>query len=127
MQLAASAVVMIPYTGTVTNLGTALGARIALTRVCWRLSTPHDAHFFCTGAPEVLNQLYAAIRLPDIQYIAEDMAAIPPLELTDPNVIPEIANDVRSTFLTHKTRSLEFRLVQLRKLYWGRALLPILS
>lgn len=47
------------------------------------------------------------------------MAAIPALEFTDVNIIPEIANDVRSTFFTHKTRSLEFRLVQLRKLYWG--------
>lgn len=47
------------------------------------------------------------------------MAAIPTLEYTKSEVIPEIVNGVRSTFLTHKTRSLEFRLVQLRKLYWG--------
>lgn len=47
------------------------------------------------------------------------MASIPALEPTNPNSIPEIAAGVRSTFLTHKTRPLEFRLVQLRKLYWG--------
>ena len=47
------------------------------------------------------------------------MAAIPALEFTHLDAIPEIAREIRSTFLKHKTRSLEFRLVQLRKLYWG--------
>ncbi|CAD6567057.1 MAG: hypothetical protein ASARMPRED_000482 [Alectoria sarmentosa] len=47
------------------------------------------------------------------------MAAIPALEFTEPNLVSGIASDVRSTFLSHKTRSLQFRLVQLRKLYWG--------
>lgn len=48
-----------------------------------------------------------------------EMAANPALDLTQPNDVPGIANAVRSTFFTHKTRPLEFRLVQLRKLYWG--------
>lgn len=47
------------------------------------------------------------------------MAAIPALEFAEPNLISEIASEIRSTFLSHKTRSLQFRLVQLRKLYWG--------
>ena len=47
------------------------------------------------------------------------MEDTPALEFTVPNVIPEIASGVRSTFFTQKTRSLDFRLVQLRKLYWG--------
>lgn len=47
------------------------------------------------------------------------MAAIPQLEHTPVDAIPSIVNNVKATFLTHKTRPLEFRLVQLRKLYWG--------
>ena len=33
--------------------------------------------------------------------------------------IPKIAERVRSTFFTHKTKPVEFRIQQLRKLYWG--------
>ncbi|KZF19057.1 aldehyde dehydrogenase [Xylona heveae TC161] len=33
--------------------------------------------------------------------------------------IPRIASEKRAFFNTHKTKSIEYRLVQLRKLYWG--------
>ncbi|KAL6721377.1 Hexadecenal dehydrogenase [Lecanora helva] len=47
------------------------------------------------------------------------MNAIPSLEHTKVEAISGIVNDVRATFHTQKTRPLEFRLRQLRKLYWG--------
>ena len=47
------------------------------------------------------------------------MASIPDLHNTPVDNIPEIVNDVRNTFHTQKTKPLEFRKVQLRKLYWG--------
>ncbi|PSN72413.1 aldehyde dehydrogenase [Corynespora cassiicola Philippines] len=47
------------------------------------------------------------------------MVQLPPFEHTELDSIPTIASRVRASFLTHKTRPLEFRLVQLRKLYWG--------
>ena len=52
-------------------------------------------------------------------HLQDDMATIPDLEFTKVEAIPKIVNGVRETFHTHKTRPLEFRLVQLRKLYWG--------
>lgn len=33
--------------------------------------------------------------------------------------IPKIASNVRTTFATQKTKPLEYRLLQLRKLYWA--------
>lgn len=47
------------------------------------------------------------------------MAEIPPLEYTKLESIPAIANGVRQAFLSHKSRPLEYRVQQLRKLYWG--------
>ena len=41
------------------------------------------------------------------------------LQATDVGSIPGIVNDVRNTFHSQKTKSLEFRKTQLRKLYWG--------
>ncbi|KAI9667049.1 MAG: hypothetical protein M1829_005590 [Trizodia sp. TS-e1964] len=46
-------------------------------------------------------------------------ASIPSFESTALESIPSIANTLRSSFHSHKTRPLEFRLLQLRKLYWG--------
>lgn len=45
--------------------------------------------------------------------------SIPAFETTDVNTIPEICSTVRSTFRTLKTKNLEYRKVQLRKLYWS--------
>ncbi|OCK81950.1 aldehyde dehydrogenase [Lepidopterella palustris CBS 459.81] len=47
------------------------------------------------------------------------MAKIPPFEHTALESIPTIANSIRDTFKSHKTRSIEYRVQQLRKLYWG--------
>ena len=47
------------------------------------------------------------------------MAAILELQSTPVDAIPGIVNDVRTAFHTQKTKPLEFRKVQLRKLYWG--------
>lgn len=47
------------------------------------------------------------------------MATIPPFEHTPLEKIPGICDGVRNAFLSHKTRPIEFRLQQLRKLYWG--------
>ena len=41
------------------------------------------------------------------------------LQATDVGSIPGIVNDARNTFHTQKTKPLEFRKIQLRKLYWG--------
>ena len=44
---------------------------------------------------------------------------LPAFEHTPIETIPATCQTVRASFLTHKTRPLEFRLKQLRKLYWG--------
>jgi beta-apo-4'-carotenal oxygenase len=44
---------------------------------------------------------------------------IAPLEFTPLEDIPKHATAVRSTFNTLKTKDVQYRLVQLRKLYWG--------
>lgn len=49
----------------------------------------------------------------------QKMASIPQLEYTNKDAIPEIVNGVRATFHSQKTKPLEWRKVQLRKLYWG--------
>lgn len=38
--------------------------------------------------------------------------------------IPKIAGGIRTAFNTHKTTPLEYRLVQLRKLYWAYVPFP---
>lgn len=47
------------------------------------------------------------------------MASIPQLEYTNKDAIPEIVDGVRAAFHSQKTKPLEWRKVQLRKLYWG--------
>jgi len=42
-----------------------------------------------------------------------------PFEATSITAIPGIAEAARTAFRSHKTKALEYRLVQLRKLYWG--------
>lgn len=44
---------------------------------------------------------------------------LPPFVTTPVDDIPSIVNRVRQTFYSQKTRPLEFRLQQLRKLYWA--------
>ena len=44
---------------------------------------------------------------------------IPELKYTPLENIASLAHELRSTFNTQKTKPIEFRLVQLRKLYWG--------
>ncbi|KAF5859501.1 hypothetical protein ETB97_002802 [Aspergillus alliaceus] len=46
-------------------------------------------------------------------------SSIPPLQYTPIEHIQGRVSTLRKTFLEHKTRDLEFRLVQLRKLYWA--------
>ncbi|KAL9585577.1 MAG: hypothetical protein Q9212_001437 [Teloschistes hypoglaucus] len=41
------------------------------------------------------------------------------LKYTPVDTIPEIAAGVRNAFNSHKTKSIDYRLLQLRKLYWG--------
>ena len=45
--------------------------------------------------------------------------ALPAFTATPVDDIPRIVSRVRSAFFTHKTRSLDFRLTQLRKFYWA--------
>ncbi|KAJ5779615.1 hypothetical protein N7457_007335 [Penicillium paradoxum] len=47
------------------------------------------------------------------------MVALPDLQFTSLDEIPSRISTLRKTFLEHKTRDVEFRLVQLRKLYWA--------
>ncbi|KAI4136198.1 MAG: hypothetical protein LQ341_005792 [Variospora aurantia] len=55
--------------------------------------------------------------------MAQDLAAMAAitteLKYTPVDTIPGIAAGVRNAFNSHKTKPLEFRLLQLRKLYWG--------
>lgn len=44
---------------------------------------------------------------------------IPKLEHTPVEQISAQVEKTRQSFLEHKTRNVEFRLVQLRKLYWA--------
>ncbi|KAJ5224466.1 Beta-apo-4'-carotenal oxygenase [Penicillium citrinum] len=44
---------------------------------------------------------------------------LPELQFTPLEEIPQRVSTVRKTFLEHKTRDVEFRLVQLRKLWWA--------
>lgn len=46
-------------------------------------------------------------------------ASIPEFTNTPVQAIPSVVNEVRTSFNAQKTKPLEFRLVQLRKLYWG--------
>ena len=46
------------------------------------------------------------------------MMGIPALDYTPVDTIPTITKNLRGTFNTHKTRPIDFRLAQLRKLYW---------
>ncbi|KAJ5476589.1 Aldehyde dehydrogenaseN-terminal [Penicillium sp. IBT 31633x] len=47
------------------------------------------------------------------------MVVLPDLKFTSLDEIPARVSTLRKTFLEHKTRDVEFRLVQLRKLYWA--------
>ncbi|EMD70199.1 hypothetical protein COCSADRAFT_32828 [Bipolaris sorokiniana ND90Pr] len=47
------------------------------------------------------------------------MVELPPFEHTPLDNIAPTCAKVRASFLSHKTRPLEFRIQQLRKLYWG--------
>lgn len=51
--------------------------------------------------------------------MAAKVAIIPEYRATPADAIPGIAKKVRDTFSTHKTKDLEWRIVQLRKLYWA--------
>lgn len=51
--------------------------------------------------------------------VTATMASLPPFEHTPHETIVATTSRVRASFLTHTTRPLEYRLVQLRKLYWG--------
>ncbi len=44
---------------------------------------------------------------------------IPEFAHTPVEAIPDIVNGIRSSFHAQKTKPIEYRLVQLRKLYWG--------
>jgi beta-apo-4'-carotenal oxygenase len=53
------------------------------------------------------------------------MVALPPFKHTIEFAIPDISAKIRKSYLSHKTRPLEWRLTQLRKLYWGCDFLPL--
>jgi beta-apo-4'-carotenal oxygenase len=44
---------------------------------------------------------------------------LPELQFTPLDDIPKRVSITRQAFLDHKTRDVEFRLIQLRKLYWA--------
>lgn len=46
-------------------------------------------------------------------------AMIPDFANTPVQAIPYLVNELRTSFNAQKTKPLEYRLVQLRKLYWG--------
>jgi beta-apo-4'-carotenal oxygenase len=58
---------------------------------------------------------------PVIQPIAQNMASvkIAPFEATAVDTVPGTVSTLKATFRSQKTKSLAYRLQQLRKLYWG--------
>ncbi|KAK0733271.1 Aldehyde/histidinol dehydrogenase [Lasiosphaeria miniovina] len=46
-------------------------------------------------------------------------ATLPQFEATALDLIPKVASAARGTFRTHKTKKVQWRIVQLRKLYWA--------
>ena len=44
---------------------------------------------------------------------------VPEFKPTEVGAIPSLVNQLRSAFNAQKTKPVDFRLVQLRKLYWG--------
>lgn len=63
------------------------------------------------GLPPVLSIV--------VRLLVNVMAKLPEFKHTDVNAIPGLSKEVRQSFLSYKTRPLEWRLTQLRKLYWG--------
>jgi len=53
------------------------------------------------------------LQLPPVQY------PLPELQFTPVEDIAGHVSTARKAFLEHRTRDVEFRLVQLRKLYWA--------
>ncbi|KAL8763038.1 MAG: hypothetical protein Q9184_001065 [Pyrenodesmia sp. 2 TL-2023] len=53
------------------------------------------------------------------QDLASMASIVSELKYTPEDTIPGIAAGLRNAFNSHKTKPLEFRLMQLRKLYWG--------
>lgn len=55
--------------------------------------------------------------------MAQDLASMASiateLKYTPVDSIPAIASGVRNAFNSHKTKPIDFRLTQLRRLYWG--------
>ncbi|KAK3956794.1 Aldehyde/histidinol dehydrogenase [Pseudoneurospora amorphoporcata] len=51
--------------------------------------------------------------------MATSKAAIPPFEVTPLDVISAVSSNARAAFRSHKTKDLQWRLNQLRKLYWA--------
>lgn len=51
--------------------------------------------------------------------MAASKAAIAPFEATPLDVIPAVSSNARATFRSHQTKDLQWRIVQLRKLYWA--------
>lgn len=49
------------------------------------------------------------------------MEKTPNLSYTSTDAIPKISSSLRTTFASQKTKPIEWRLVQLRKLYWAYA------
>ncbi|KAF2743731.1 aldehyde dehydrogenase [Sporormia fimetaria CBS 119925] len=47
------------------------------------------------------------------------MSQLPPFENTPLETIASAGDEIRASFLSHKTRPLEYRIAQLRKLYWA--------
>lgn len=47
------------------------------------------------------------------------MSALPAFEHTPLDSIAPTVARVRASFLSHQTRPLDYRILQLRKLYWG--------
>lgn len=56
------------------------------------------------------------------EYLTQMASIASELKYTPLDTIPALAAGVRNAFNSHKTKPIDFRLMQLRKLYWGYAL-----
>lgn len=68
-----------------------------------------------TSTPEPPQSVIMASKVDS----AASSVSIPEFQPTSVDAIPEICDSVRSTFRTNKTKDIEYRKVQLRKLYWA--------
>jgi hypothetical protein len=79
----------------------------------------HSVLRSCTTSSWILSSLKAASNPLNVELHTAMAIDIPAFEATPVADIAGKVSKLRATFNTQKTKDVQFRLVQLRKLYWG--------